>query len=151
VFPNFWQGECSGGARRRAWQWSVLSQTINVTVSKVDNLVWLPCARKKENWSRGPTVNDFCAGTCAYSPRLYGDPGPTKVLPGPTVTFFSVGTHGCRPKVGDPQMTQRGPRDDLRPWGAESSLGGHGCQLLTAAGGDGTWEPGWLLANTDAW
>jgi hypothetical protein len=37
------------------------------------------CARKKENWSRGPTVDELCAGTCAYRPRLYGDPGPTKV------------------------------------------------------------------------
>ncbi len=32
--------------------------------------------------SREPTVDEFCAGTCAYRPRLYGDPGPTKVLPG---------------------------------------------------------------------
>ena len=70
---------------------------------------------KNENWLRGPTVGEFCAGTCAYSPRLYGEPGPTKVLPGLTVTFFSAGTHGCRPKVEDPQMPQRGPRDDLRP------------------------------------
>ena len=103
MFPNFWQEECSGGAPRLAWKRSGLRLTLNAAVSKVDNLVWLPCARKKENWSRGPTVDEFCAGTCAYCPRLYGDPGPTKVLPGPTVTFFSAGTHGCRPKVGDPQ------------------------------------------------
>ncbi len=115
MFPNFWQKECSGGARRRVWKRSGLCRTLNATVAKVDNLVWLPRARKNENWSRGPTVDELCAGTCAYRPRLYGDPGPTKVLPGPTVTFFSAGTHGCRPKVGDPQMPQREPRDDLRP------------------------------------
>jgi hypothetical protein len=38
-----------------------------------------------ENWSRGPTVDKFCAGTCACQLRFYGDPGLTKVLPGPTV------------------------------------------------------------------
>jgi hypothetical protein len=27
VFPNFWQGECSGGARRRAWKRSGLRRT----------------------------------------------------------------------------------------------------------------------------
>ena len=86
MFPNFWQGECSGGARRRAWKRSGLRQTLNATVSKVDNLVWLPSARKRENWSRGPTVDDFCAGT-----------------------------HGCPPKIGDPRLTHRGPRVDLRP------------------------------------
>jgi hypothetical protein len=86
VFPNFWQGECSGGARRRAWKRSGLRRTLNATVSKVDNLVWLPSARKRENWSRGPTVDDFCAGT-----------------------------HGCPPKIGDPRLTHRGPRVDLRP------------------------------------
>ena len=86
MFPNFWQGECSGGARRRAWKRSGLRRTLNATVSKVDNLVWLPSARKRESWSRGPTVDDFCAGT-----------------------------HGCPPKIGDPRLTQRGPRVDLRP------------------------------------
>jgi len=86
VFPNFWQGECSGDARRRAWKRSGLRRTLNATVSKVDNLVWLPSARKRENWSRGPTVDDFCAGT-----------------------------HGCPPKIGDPRLTHRGPRVDLRP------------------------------------
>jgi hypothetical protein len=60
-------------------------RALNATVAKVDNLIWLSRARKNENWSRGPTVDEFCAGTCAYRPRLYGDPGPTKVLPGPTV------------------------------------------------------------------
>jgi hypothetical protein len=39
VFPNFWQAECSGGARRRAWKQSGLRQTLNATVSKVDNLI----------------------------------------------------------------------------------------------------------------
>jgi hypothetical protein len=53
--------------------------------STVDNLIWLSRARKNENRLLGPTVDEFCAGTCAYRPRLYGDPGPTKVLPGPTV------------------------------------------------------------------
>ena len=98
---------------------------------------WLPATVKTgssemigcspfKNWL--PTVGEFCAGTCAYHPRLYGEPGPTKVLQGPTVnsfvigtavinthtvTFFSAGTHRCQPKVGDPQMPQRGPRDDL--------------------------------------
>ena len=86
MFPNFWQGECSGGARRRAWKRSGLRRTLNATVSKVDNLVWLPSARKRESWSRGPTVDDFCAGT-----------------------------HGCPPKIGDPRLTHRGPRVDLRP------------------------------------
>ncbi len=86
MFPNFWQGECSGDARRRAWKRSGLCQTLNATVSKVDNLVWLPCARKRENWSMGPTVDDFCAGT-----------------------------HGCRPKSRGPTDDPRGPRDDLRP------------------------------------
>ena len=86
MFPNFWQGECSGGARRRAWKRSGLRRTLNETVSKVDNLVWLPSPRKRENWSRGPTVDDFCAGT-----------------------------HGCPPKIGDPRLTHRGPRVDLRP------------------------------------
>ena len=86
MFPNFWQGECSGGARRRAWKRSGLRRTLNATVSKVDNLVWLPSVRKRENWSRGPTVEDFCAGT-----------------------------HGCPPKIGDPRLTNRGPRVDLRP------------------------------------
>ena len=64
------------GARRRP---------LNATVSKVDNLVWLPRTRKNENWSLGPTVDEFCAGTCACQLRFYGDPGLTKVLPGPTV------------------------------------------------------------------
>ena len=83
MFPNFWQGECSGGPRRRAWKRSGLRRTLNATVSKVDNLVWLPSARKIESWSRGPTVDDFCAGT-----------------------------HGCPPKIGDPRLTHRGPRVD---------------------------------------
>jgi len=72
----------------RAWKQSGLRQTLNETVSKVDNLVilvWLPCARKNENWSLGPTVDEFCAGTCGCQLRLYGDPGLTKVLPGPTI------------------------------------------------------------------
>ena len=60
-------------------------RTLNVTVLKVDNLVWLPRARKRENWSRGPTVDDFCAGT-----------------------------HRCRPKSRGPTDDPRGPRDDLR-------------------------------------
>ena len=83
MFPNFWQGKCSGGARQRAWKRSGLRRTLNATVSKVDNLVWLPSARKRESWSRGPTVDDFCAGT-----------------------------HGCPPKIGDPRLTHRGPRVD---------------------------------------
>ena len=80
MFPNFWQGECSGGARRRAWKRSGLRRTLNATVSKVDNLVWLPSARKRENWSRGPTVDDFCAGTHGCRPKSRGptvDPGLT--------------------------------------------------------------------------
>jgi len=77
--------ECRGGAHLRTWKLSGLSLTLNATVTKVDNLVWLPRTRKNENWWRGPTVDKFCAGTCAYRPCLYGDPGPTKVLQGPTV------------------------------------------------------------------
>ena len=50
-----------------------LRQTLNATVSKVDNLVWLPRTRKNESFPRtrknenfrGPTVDEFCAGTCA--------------------------------------------------------------------------------------
>jgi len=76
---------CSGDALWRAWKQSGLRQTLNATVSKVDNLVWLPRTRKNENWSWGPTVDKFCAGTCACQLRFYGDPGLTKVLPGPTV------------------------------------------------------------------
>jgi len=85
VFPNFWQGECSGGARRRAWKRSGLRRTLNATVSKVDNLVWLPIASKRENWSRGPTVDDFCAGT-----------------------------HGCRPKSRGPRVDHPGLTFDLQ-------------------------------------
>jgi hypothetical protein len=88
-----------------------LCQTLNATVSKVDNLIWLPRARKNKNCSRGPTVGEFCAGTCAYRPRLYGDPGPTKVLPGPTVTFFFG--DGCTKSRGPTDA--QGPKDDLRP------------------------------------
>ena len=53
----------------RAWKQSGLRQTLNETVSKVDNLVWLPRARKNQNWSRGPTVEEFCAGTRSASMR----------------------------------------------------------------------------------
>ena len=65
---------------------SGLRGTLNATVSKVDNLivgnppmgggflrsnlVWLPSARKRENWSRGPIVDDFCAGTHGCRPRV---------------------------------------------------------------------------------
>ena len=38
-----------------------------------------------QDFVRGPTVDEFCAGTCACQLSLYGDPGLTKVLPGPTV------------------------------------------------------------------
>ncbi len=72
MFPNFWQAECSGGVRRRAWKQSGLLQTLNATVSKVDNLVRLPIARKNENWSQGPTVDEFCAGT--YPPIIQRGP-----------------------------------------------------------------------------
>jgi hypothetical protein len=116
VFPNFWQPECSGGARRRAWKQSGLRQTLNATVSKVDNLVWLPRARKNENWSRGPTIDEFCAGTCTCQLRFYGD--RSRSYQSDTGTHrcqFSAGTHGCPPKIGDPRLTQRGPRVDLRP------------------------------------
>jgi hypothetical protein len=112
VFPNFWQPEYSGDAWRRAWKQSGLRQTLNATVSKVDNLVWLPLARKNENWSRGPTVDEFCQGPVLAKLRFYGDPGLTKVLP-PNFLFLFLGP-GCPPKIGDPRLTQRGPRVDLR-------------------------------------
>ena len=34
------------------------------------------------------------------------------------VEDFCAGTHGCPPKIGDPRLTNRGPRVDLRPTSA---------------------------------
>jgi len=56
--------------RRRAWKQSGLRQTLNATVSKVDNLVWLPHTQKRKLVSG--THDEFCAGTCACQLRLYG-------------------------------------------------------------------------------
>jgi hypothetical protein len=39
--PNPWCAKCSGSARRRAWKWLLLCQTLNLTALKCDNLVWL--------------------------------------------------------------------------------------------------------------
>jgi hypothetical protein len=74
--------ECSRGARRRAWKRSGLRRTLNATVAKVDNLVWLPRARKNENWWRGPTVDKFCAGNlCLPSPFVRGSRSYHSVCP----------------------------------------------------------------------
>jgi hypothetical protein len=46
----------------------------------VDENSWQSITRKRENWSRGPTVDDFCAGTHGCRPKSRGptvDPGLT--------------------------------------------------------------------------
>jgi hypothetical protein len=48
-----------GGAQLLAWKQSGTSRTLNATVEKVDNLVWLPSARKNENQWRGPLLTRF--------------------------------------------------------------------------------------------
>jgi hypothetical protein len=73
------------GARWRAWKWSGLRQALNETVPKFHKLV-----------------------TTQRAPVYVG-----ASFPG-THREFSAGTHGRRPKIGDPQ-TQGGPRDTLRP------------------------------------
>jgi hypothetical protein len=106
--------------------------------ANVDNLIWLSIARKNENRSREPKVDEFCAGTCAYHPRLYGDPGPTpdqqcwhqlasalsmcKVC-SPDPPRLSPAPHIglCVWHVGQPQ---RGPKAPPPRWGRRMRLPG---------------------------
>ena len=85
MFPNFWQSECSGGARRRAWKQSGLCQTLNATVSKVDNLVWLPTHAKTKTGRWDPRLTSFVRGPVLANSVFTGIQVLPKVLPGPTV------------------------------------------------------------------
>jgi hypothetical protein len=41
AFPNIRRVKCNEGARQRAWKRSGLCQTLNLTASTCDNLIWL--------------------------------------------------------------------------------------------------------------
>ncbi len=69
MFPNFWQAECSGGGQRLAWKQSGLRQTLNATLSKVDNLVWLPPQAKTKTGRGDPLLTP---PLCTLK-RLHGD------------------------------------------------------------------------------
>ena len=79
--------------------------------------IWSGCpAHAKTKTGCGdPRLTSFVRGPVLANSVFTGIQVLPKCYLDPPLPNFLAGTHGCPPKIGDPRLTQRGPRVDLRP------------------------------------